>query len=119
MKKSILTVVAAMMMTLGYAKTQVNSPVNNVENYGITFDMRRLAVTLDLTSYQIEAVKVASDNLNEELAKAATARHFERPALMNKALRKVSHNMKNVLNDKQYETYMSLLRATIQNRIRR
>ena len=43
MKKIVLTVVAAMTMTFGYAKTQNTTAVKNVDNYGITFDMRRLA----------------------------------------------------------------------------
>ena len=117
MKKIVLTVVAAMTMTFGYAKTQNTTAVKNVDNYGITFDMRRLAVTLDLTGYQMEAVQVISDNLNEDLTSAATARRFERHALINKAIRKDVQNMRNVLNDKQYETYMKLLGATLQNRI--
>jgi hypothetical protein len=119
MKKTILTVVAAMTMTLGYAKTEHFAPVRNVENYSITFDMRRLAVTLDLDANQMEAVKIISDNLNEDLATAATARRFERGTLVHKALMKDAHNMRHVLNDKQYDTYMKLLSATLQNKFRR
>ena len=119
MKKIILTVVAAMTITIGYAKTQNTTAVKNVENYGITFDLRRLAVTLDLTDYQVEAVKVISDNLNEDLVSAATARRFERPALIHRAIQRDAHNMRNVLNDKQYETYMKLLGATLQNKVRK
>ena len=119
MKKIILTVVAAMAITLGYAKTQNTTAVKNVENHSITFDLRRLAVTLDLDFDQMEAVKIISDNMNEELTSAATARRFERPALVRKAIDKDVRNMRNVLNDKQYETYMKLLRATLQNRFRR
>ena len=119
MKKIIFTVVAAMAMTMGYAKTQKTTAVKNAENYGITFDLRRLAVTLDLTDYQMEAVKVISDNLNDDLVSAATARRFERPALIHKAIRKDARNMRNILNDKQYETYMKLLGATLENKIRK
>ena len=119
MKKIVLTVVAAMTMTLGFAKTENVPTVDNVENYGITFDVKRLAVTLDLTYDQMEAVKVISDNLNEDLISAATARRFERPALIHKALRKDAHNMRNGLNDKQFETYMKLLGATLRNRLTR
>ena len=119
MKKIVLTVVAAMTMIVGNAKTQNTTAVGNVENYGITFDMRRLAVTLDLTYDQMEAVKVITDNLNEDLTSAATARRFERHVLVDKALRKDAHNMRNVLNDKQYNTYMKLLGATLQNRFTR
>ena len=119
MKKIVLTVVAAMTFTLGYAKTNINTVEKNVENYGITFDLRRLAEKLDLTEEQTAAVKVISDNLNEDLAEAATARRFERPALFNKAIGKDARHMRNVLNDKQYDTYMKLLAATLGNRIDR
>ena len=119
MKKIILTVAAAMVMTLGYAKTQKTNAVKNADNYSITFDLRRLAVTLDLTDYQMEAVRVISDNLNDDLASAAAARRFERPALFHKAIEKDARNMRYVLNDKQYETYMKLLGATLQNKARR
>ena len=119
MKKMILTAVAAMTMTLGYAKTERFNQVRNVENYSITFDMRRLAVTLDLDDKQMEAVKVISDNLNDDLTTAATARRFERGMLFHQAIVKDARNMRHVLNDKQYDTYMKLLRATLENKMRR
>ena len=112
----ILTVVATMMMTVGYAKTHNETAVKNVDNSGITFDMRRLAVTLDLTYDQMEAVKVISDNLNDDLLSVASASWFERPALVHKAIGKDVRHMKNVLNDKQFDKYMKLLGATLQNR---
>ena len=70
MKKIILTAVAAMMMTISFAETTNTSAVKNVEESGLTFDLRRLAVTLDLTDNQMEAVKVISDNFNDELISA-------------------------------------------------
>ena len=116
MKKILLTVVAAMTITLSFAKTENTTAVKEVENYGITFDLRRLAVKLDLTFDQMDAVKAISDNLNEDLATAATAKRFERPALVHKAIEKDARNMRYILNDKQYDTYMKLLRATLRNR---
>ena len=118
MKKIVLTVVAVMTMTLGFAKTDnTTAAVKNNENHGITFDMRRLAVTLDLTENQMEIVKIISDNLNDDLTTAATARRFERPVLFRKAIDKDVRNMRYVLNDKQYDTYMKLLTATLRNRM--
>ena len=80
MKKIILTVVAAMMMAVSFAETTNTSAVKNVEEAGLTFDLRRLAVTLDLTDNQMDAVKVISDNFNDELISASTARRFQRHA---------------------------------------
>ena len=116
MKKIILTVVAAMMMAVSFAETTNTSAVKNVEEAGLTFDLRRLAVTLDLTDNQMDAVKVISDNFNDELSSASTARRFQRHALIQQAIRKDAKQMRNVLNDKQFNTYMQLLGATLQNR---
>ena len=116
MKKIILTVVAAMMMAVSFAETTNTSAVKNVEEAGLTFDLRRLAVTLDLTDNQMDAVKVISDNFNDELISASTARRFQRHALIQQAIRKDAKQMRNVLNDKQFNTYMQLLGATLQNR---
>ena len=114
MKKIILTVVAAMMMAVSFAETNSHNAVKNVEEAGLTFDLRRLAVTLDLTDNQMDAVKVISDNFNDELISASTA--FQRHAMIQQAIRKDAKQMRNVLNDKQFNTYMQLLGATLQNR---
>ena len=103
MKKIALTFVALMMMTISYAETENRNEVANVQETGLTFDLRRLAVTLDLTENQMDAVKIISDNLNN------------RHALVQKAIRKDARHMRNVLNDEQYETYMKLLRTTLMN----
>ena len=116
MKKIILTVVATMMMTISFAETNKVNAVKNVDNSGLTFDLRRLAVTLDLTDNQMEAVKVISDNFNDELISATSARRFQRHALIQQAIRKDAKQMRNVLNDKQFNTYMQLLGVTLQNR---
>ena len=116
MKKIILTVVATMMMTISFAETNNVNAVKNVNNSGLTFDLRRLAVTLNLTDTQMEAVKVISDNFNDELISATSARRFQRHALIQQAIRKDAKQMRNVLNDKQFNTYMQLLGVTLQNR---
>ena len=116
MKKIVLTVVAAMMMAVSFAETTNVNAVKNVEESGITFDLRRLAVTLDLTDTQMDAVKVISDNFNDELISATSARRFQRHALIQQAVRKDAKQMRNVLNDKQFNTYMQLLGVTLQNR---
>lgn len=116
MKKIILTVVAAMTMTFGYAETEENQAVvNNAERYDMSFDVRRLADKLQLTAEQMEAVEAISNSLNTELATAAQANGFDRMIQYEKAIRKDVRNMRRVLNDEQYSTYMMLFGATIQN----
>ena len=100
MKKIILTVVAAMTMTFGFAETEENQAVvNNAERYDMSF----------------EAVEAISNSLNTELATAAQAKGFDRMIQYEKAIRKDVRNMRRVLNDEQYSTYMMLFGATIQN----
>ena len=123
MKKIILTVVAVMTFTLSFAEngTENNAAFRshrsvNVENYDMSFDMRRLAAKLDLTADQMEAVQVIQDNFNTEMLSAATARGFERRHLVHQAVRKDARQMQRVLNDKQFGTYMMLLGTTLQNK---
>ena len=116
MKKIILTVVAAMTMTFGYAKTEnKQAVVNNVERYDMSFDVRRLADKLQLTSEQMEAVEAISSSLNTELAAASQAKGFDKRVQYEKAIRKDVRHMRRVLNDDQFNTYMMLFGATIQN----
>ena len=118
MKKIILTVVAIMSMTFCFAeteKTENKQSVNSVEAFDLSFDVRRLADKLQLTSEQIEAVQAISASLNQELASAAQAGRFDQMIQTEKAIRKDARNMRRVLNDKQYNTYMMLLGTTIRN----
>lgn len=124
MKKVILTVVAMMTFTLSFAENGTEKEaafdrfwsVGNVENYDMTFDMRRLAAKLDLTSDQMEVIEVIQDNFNSEMLNAATARGFERRALVRQAVKKDAHQMQRVLNDEQFQTYMMLLGTTLRNK---
>ena len=56
MKKIVLMVVAMFMMTATFAENENNSAMKSVEAYDMTINMRKLAVVLDLTSDQMEAV---------------------------------------------------------------
>jgi len=117
MKKMILTVVAAMSMTFGYAETESKQAVDNANRYELTFDMRRLATKLDLTDFQMEAVKTIHDNLNEDFATAANTHGMRQWRLFDKAIQKDIRHMRQVLNDKQFETYMVLFGTTLHNRV--
>ena len=116
MKKILLTVVAVMTMTFGYAETEGFRTQKNAEDYDMSFDMHRLAAKLDLTSYQMEAVQVIQACFNNEVQSAASARGRERRFLVRQAVRKDVHQMHQVLNDKQFSTYMMLLGTTLRNK---
>lgn len=116
MKKFVLTVVAMMTMTLGFAESENHRTVKNAESYDMTFDMRRLAVTLDLTFDQMETIQVIQDNFNEAMLEAAAVPGPQSRMLVHQAVRKDVHQMRYVLNDKQYNTYLLLLGTTLRNR---
>lgn len=119
MKKIVLTLVAMMTFTFGYAKDESNkaeqSVVNGV-NYDMTFDMRRLASKLEMTSDQMEAMQVIQNTFNNEMQSAATAKGLERRFKVRQAVRKDVQQTKQVLNDKQFGTYMMLLGTTLHNK---
>ena len=82
----------------------------------MSFDMHRLAVKLDLDANQMEAVQVIQDCFNDEVQEAATSRGLKRHHLIHQAVRKDAQQMRQVLNDKQYDTYMMLLGVTLRNK---
>jgi hypothetical protein len=128
MKKIVLTMVALMTMSFCYAETESFKSESNVENFITNFmkfqdkrfdmscDMRRLASVLDLTEWQMEAVEAIQNSFNDEMQSLASVRGPQRRHLVHQAVRKDAHQMQRVLNDKQFETYMTLLVTTLQNK---
>ena len=116
MKKIVLTMVALMTLTLSSAKTEGHRPVRNAESFDMSVDMRRLAAKLDLTDYQMEAVEVIHNCLNNEMQEAATARGHKRMAMVHQSVGKTLHQMHRVLNENQFRTYAILLGTTLHNR---
>ncbi len=120
--------VALMTMSFCYAETESFKSESNVENFITNFmnfqdkrfdmscDMRRLASVLDLTEWQMEAVEAIQNSFNDEMQSLASVRGPQRRHLVHQAVRKDAHQMQHVLNDKQFETYMTLLVTTLQNK---
>ena len=118
MKKIILTLVAMMTMTVGFAETENHQVVKNVEQqrYDMTIDMRRLSAKLDLTADQMDAVQVIHENFNDAMQSAGESNWMERRHKVHDAVSKDVHHMHNVLNEKQFNTYMALLMTTLRNK---
>lgn len=116
MKKLILTMVAMMTFTFGFAGNESYRSEKSVANYDMSFDMRRLAEKLELTSEQMEAVQVIQECFNSDMMSAANARAHQRRFLVHQAVRKDAKQMQRVLNDKQFDTYMMLLGVTLRNK---
>ena len=116
MKKIVLLVVAMFSMTMSYAENENNNAVQDVQNYDMTVNMRKLAVALGLTLDQMEVVSDIHRNFCSEMMVAAYADGDSRAALVEKAVDKDVRYMRYVLDSKQYDRYMTLLNATLENR---
>ena len=116
MKQIVLMVVAIFTMTTSFAENENNNAVNNVQAYDMTVNMRKLAVTLGLTTDQVEAVQDIHTAFCNEMMLAAHAQNDEREALVDQAVKKDVRYMHYILNDKQYKKYLMLLNATLVNR---
>lgn len=119
MKKIVLSVVAVMTFTLGFAETGMNrswrmdrQPVN----YDMSFDLHRLAAKLELTQEQMETVQVIQDCFNDEVLEASASRGLARRHQIYKAVGKDLYQMHRVLDEKQFSTYRMLLGATLKNK---
>ena len=132
MKKILLTIVATMALTVSFAETKSSNNQNvensyigfdrvnfdkiNAERFDMSCDMNRLASVLDLNEWQMEAVEAIQNIFNDEMQSIATKRGPQRRHLVHQAVRKDANQMQRVLNEKQFETYMTLLGATLQNK---
>lgn len=120
MKKIAISVVTMMMVTFGYAETNQGHRMMFMDrqpaNYDMSFDVNRLAEKLDLDAYQMEAVQVIQNCFNDEVQEAATSRGLQRRHLVHQAVRKDVQQMRRVLNEDQFDTYMMLLGATLKNK---
>ncbi len=120
MKKIAISVVTMMMVTFGYAETNQGHRMMFMDrqpaNYDMSFDVNRLAAKLDLDAYQMEAVQVIQNCFNDEVQEAATSRGLQRRHLVHQAVRKDVQQMRRVLNEDQFDTYMMLLGATLKNK---
>ena len=120
MKKIVLTMMALMTMTFTFASSKSKAPevtaVNMNQNYDMRVDYDRLANTLQLNYDQIEAVETIHNQFIRDMHKAAQADEADRKDMVKKAADKEMKYMRYVLNNKQYNTFGTLLNLTLNNR---
>lgn len=109
-------VVAMLSMTMAHAENENTTNMQGVQAYDMSVNMRKLAVTLELTFDQMEAVQDIHNSFCNEMMEAAYAESDNRKALVDRAVKQDVRYMRYVLNDKQYRTYLLLLNATLRNR---
>ena len=110
MKKIALTLVAMMAFTFSFAKSNVD------KRFDMSCDIYRLAVVLDLDERQMDAVEEIQDNFSNEMLSISTLKGHEQRHRIHQAVRKDAKQMRQVLDDKQFNTYMRIILATLRNR---
>ena len=110
MKKIALTLVALMAVTMSFAKSSTD------KRFDMSCDIYRLSVTLDLDEQQMDAVEMIQDNFSNEMQSLASLKGRQLRHGIHQTVRKDAQQMRKVLNDKQFNTYMRILLATLRNR---
>ena len=113
MKKIIVTLVAMMAVTFSFAETNSNKVD---KRYDMSCNMDRLSEVLALDENQEDAVESIHNNFNTELQSLASVRGPLQRHMLHQAVRKDAHQMKQVLNDKQFALYMRIVFNTLRNR---
>ena len=129
MKKIVLTLVAVMAFTLSFAETKSygtdksaeGNDVSLVNNFNTRFvincDIRRLAAVLDLDEWQTEAVEASLNSFNEDVKSLSAVSGPRLGFQIHQALKKDAFQMRRVLNEQQFNTYMRLLLLTLRNQM--
>ena len=113
MKKMVLTLVAMMAVTFSFAETKSNDVDTR---FDMSCDMHRLSALLDLNEWHMEAVEAIQNSFTNEMLSLASVKGPQVRHMVHQAVRKDAHQMKRVLNDKQFDTYMLLLVTTLKNK---
>lgn len=113
MKKIIVTMVAMMAVTFSFAETNSNKVD---KRYDMSCNMDRLSEVLALDENQADVVETIHNNFNTELQSLASVRGPLQRHMLHQAVRKDVHQMKQVLNDKQFVLYMRIVFNTLRNR---
>ncbi len=116
MKKIVLAVVAVLSMTQAFAVENTTTE-NGYENaYEMKISTSSLSNTLKLDGEQTEAVEYVNRRFERDLRKAGKASEEHRSAMLSKAIKKDLSYMHTILNREQYQKYLMLLNATLNNR---
>ena len=110
MKKIVLTLVAMMAVTVSFAKSNVD------KRFDMSCDIYRLSVVLDLDERQMDAVEDIHDKFTSEMQSLASLEGPQQRFRIHQTVRKEAHQIRQVLNDKQFRDYMRILMVTLRNR---
>ena len=118
MKKIVLTMVAVMSMTMGFAANENDNNNNNATTSAYKFNVRTYALSraLNLNIDQVDVVEDINRTFATEMMNASVADSSERQAKVQSAIKKDLSYMRYILNDRQYREYVKLLNVTLNNR---
>lgn len=116
MKKMMLTIAMALTMTVVFAEGENDHNTQNTEAYNMRVNISMLAKALQLNGDQIETVQFVQDQFSREMMNVAEAVEEERSEKMQKAINRDLANMRYILNEDQYRTYVRILNVTLHNR---
>ena len=111
MKKIVFTLVAMMAVSVCSAKSNETD-----KRFDMNCDIYRLSVVLDLDDRQMDAVEAIHDKFSSEMQSLASLKGPQQRFRIHQTVRKEAHQMRQVLNDKQFHDYMRILMATLRNR---
>jgi hypothetical protein len=113
MKKILLTVVAVMAFSFGFAETKSK---DFDRKFDMSCDIYRLATVLDLDERQMDAVEEIQENFSSEMKSLSALKGPWLRHQIHQVVRKDAQQMRKVLNDKQFHDYMRIIFATLRNR---
>ena len=118
MKKIVLTMVAVMSMTMGFAANENDNNNNNATTSAYKFNVSTYALSraLNLNIDQVDVVEDINRTFATEMMNASVADSSERQAKVQSAIKKDLSYMRYILNDHQYREYVKLLNVTLNNR---
>lgn len=111
MKKIVFTLAAVMAFTFSFAKSDKAD-----KRFDMSCDIYRLSEVLGLDEDQMDAVETIHDNFSNEMQSLASLKGTQLRFRIHQTVRKDAEQMRQVLNDKQLNSYMRILLTTLRNR---
>lgn len=118
MKKVFLMLVMLFTVSVySFAENNNTTEVERLAKYDLKIDNRRLAVYLDLTADQMDAVTaVSTEFINDMKFAAVECNENNRKQVTDNVINKNIKHMRYILNNEQMRKYLMVLNVTMVNR---
>ena len=112
MKRLFLSVLTALSAVGTFAGNESSDNASKLDSYRLEVNNWKLS----LDNSQIAGITQAHDELSKEMRRASFASDGNRKEMLDEALRKDALYVKKLLSRRQYQQYLMILNATMQNR---